>query len=381
MRYTKIVILALAGALLIGATAVEIQAALSSANPGLPSVTVAGYAGGGAVARNQYSVMCVACHSRIPYSAAGANATHFVSNDAAPTNSGGGWTATEFNRATAERNGGEYFHIGAWSTAGIYSKYGNVTGPASATNAAAGTVGYELATTGVAAATLNGYDIICESCHNIVRNVAGGNNLVEAPGDQVGAANGFQEATNSTLCVGCHGWMYDSNDAANAINVMANNGHYDNAWNGVAEVAGTERSNNSSHYIGGAKIDMNHHVLTGDAIDQTLATAGLLWRDVYTIPPGSARADITTAVGGNSAMPQQTTWQDGKTKSSVATRLNCLNCHMAGHGGDSTAGASILRDTNLGGRATGSIQRIGDSPRTWWDFTDENFCMDCHQVR
>jgi len=376
MRYTKVFITALAVAALIGATVSLAVAGLNPADPGLPTVS----AYGESIANNGMSAMCVACHNRTPYgTAAGASGTHFVFGGAGLlTNSGGGYTGS-YSKGGAVRDAGQYFHIGAWTTSGIYSKYGNDTANVSATNAPAGTVGYELATQGVAAATLTGYEIICESCHNIVVNVAGGNNLVDSPGDAPG--NQFRDSAVATLCVGCHGWMYDSN-AANSVNTMANGGFFDNVWNTVAEAGATVRNNNEQEYKDdGVPHAINHHMGTGDARVASIAAAYLNWSPTAAFSPNMVHDPIDTSVRAGFSYKLKATWGTGFVRGNDATDFSCIACHAAGHGGHNSVGASILRGTAQGPRT--SIERISDAS----DWKDQDasatagsatWCQNCH---
>lgn len=384
MRYTKITILVLTVVLLVGSSASMATAGLNPADPGLRSVDAYGITG---IAKNGMSAYCVACHRTTPYgTGAGATGTHFVyGGTGLTTNSGGGWVSTDYAKS-GERDLGQYFHIGAWQTAGIYSKYGNTSTNLSATNAAAGTVGYELAETGVGATTLNGHELICESCHNIVVNVAGGNNLVEHPGRAGEYGNQFRDSAVATLCVGCHGWMYDSN-AANAVNNMSAGGYFDNAWNHIAEsTSNAVRDSNAKEWKDdGAAHNVNHHMGTGDARVAAIATAYLNWSPTAAFSSSMTHDPIDTTTRAGFSYTLRATWGTGFARGDDATDFSCLACHAVGHGGHSSVGASILRGTATGA-ATTVIQRIGDSStaRNWKD-QDRNatagastWCQNCH---
>ena len=384
MRYTKILFKVIAGVAFVGATAAVSFAGMNPASPGLP--IVAAY--GTTVANNQMSSMCVACHSGAVYGAG--MASHFVFTDSAkPTHSGGGWTNLDYNKATtagtALREGGQYFHLTAWTTAGIWSKYGNFANKVSETAAPANTPGFE-STTKVAASALYTDEIICESCHNIVKNVAGGNNLVEKPGDATTptGALAFTDSKVATLCVGCHGWLYDSN-VVNAEN-NGPNGNFDNVWNMVGETGTTVKNSNAAEFKNdGVKHNVNHHVMSGDNRSATQATAMLNWSPTTQFDSTQAhRMSTAERLGNTYGLKASASWGAGFRPATTATNFSCLSCHTVAHGGALSTGASILRGT-ANGAAVSSLERISDGARSWKD-QDANvgagvgtWCQNCHK--
>ncbi|MDD5760911.1 MAG: NapC/NirT family cytochrome c [bacterium] len=140
-------------------------AAMNPANPGFPRVTTVF---GGTYDNNNYSAMCVVCHTRNPGARTADTAglgSHFIfgGTGVLPT------ANTGFERLTAwTGTGGPFF----WS--GGMSKYGKPNDNISI-----------VGTTG---------EMLCESCHNLLRNT-GVNKLLAAD----------NEATDpSALCEGCH---------------------------------------------------------------------------------------------------------------------------------------------------------------------------------
>ncbi len=135
------------------------RAGINPADPGLPTAQAYGtsYAG------NAASAMCVDCHTPNPKPNAG---THFVAHY-----DGSGVRTTQ-NLS--------YEKTDAWSGGAAYlSRYASPAPPDPAARSVTGQTG----------------EIICESCHNLVHNAAGGNNLLE----------GFRESQDpSALCEGCH---------------------------------------------------------------------------------------------------------------------------------------------------------------------------------
>ncbi len=382
MRYTKLLILALASASLIGAVAINSMAGLNPASPGIPSVTISGYGGGAALPNNQMSAMCVACHTRMVFGASAGS--HFVFDDAHQTNSGGGWTSADYSKTGIPRDAGEYFHVTRWAgNDNNFSKYGDLTNKRSATAATAGRVGYELAVTGATNANLATYEIICESCHNIVKNVAGGNNLLDVPGDAIGSSNQYAESKVATLCVGCHGWLYDSN-AANDNNSMANGAYWDNTWNLVFEATGAAKKNSNAAEFknDGVKHNINHHVMTGDKRDSFIAAAMINWTPTAQFDSVQTHTMDTTVRPATSGYVLKASWTAPFYRSSVSTNFSCYGCHMQGHGGAVSTGASILRGS-ASGNATSGIDRINDG-RGWKDQDAKisagaaTWCQNCH---
>ncbi len=369
MRYIQIL---LAAFCVLGLTLGAAYAGLNPQDPGL--------AGGTAVYNPNLSRICTDCHTNVP-SAETMRGSHFAYyvGSGLTTRTGGGWTGS----LNGPRANGAYFKASMWGTGAwrAWSKYGNTTDNTNRYTATASDNAGMGVTTAIGTA-YNSYQIICESCHSLVLNVAGGNNLV-APMTGAYAANTgtatqvnpWSNGDEATLCVGCHGFMYTTN----ATNTVA---RYSDTRNNN-EVAGSgKKDNNHFHYISGTQYAQNHHVMTGDAINSTMAGAGLLWRDVFVVPPDAAGTVDSGVVRGQ--MPQQASWvtDGGKAKASTTTYVNCVHCHSAPHTGDITTGASILRDTNAGGTNTGgAMARIGEGGRTWMGMSDVNYCNDCHTLK
>jgi hypothetical protein len=139
-------------------------AGLNPANPGLPQVTsqeAFGASGGNPINNNNLSAMCIECHTNNPKPNAG---THFIAH----FDGTGIRTTTDVS----------IIKLDAW-TSGALSKYGKKP--------------VTLASQSVTGET---GDMICESCHNLIKNVAGGNNLVDTYRADL--------ADPTPLCEGCH---------------------------------------------------------------------------------------------------------------------------------------------------------------------------------
>lgn len=376
MRHFKI---ALMGVCVV---ALSLGAAYAGVNPADPGLAV----------RNNSSNICIDCHTVAPGGGATHYGSHFVYDPTVTgtlTNSGGGGN---WNYDNAARDAGQYFKTTQWAESTGYSKYGNTADNTSVgagnDNAAYGSAVYLAASNSAYA----GHEIICESCHNVVKNVAGGNNLLapmtaltSAPSVQVSPV---QEANEATICVGCHGFMYG---AGTGYTATASPGTYYADARNTADVSpGGRKGNNGVHYINGAKYRQNHHVMTGDKILNADAALGLLWRDVLTVPSDGEETGVIDTASTRGQMPQRATWNNtdtaGKVKATTTTYLNCIQCHSAPHSGLAGTAASILRDQDAGGNATLStdrhtyIARIGENNRTWMGFNDYNYCQDCHTL-
>jgi predicted heme/steroid binding protein/ribosomal protein S27E len=257
---------------------------------------------------------------------------------------------------------------------GGYSKYGDVTNDNSYSTGTAGN--HTGVVDNATRANYSAREIICESCHNILVNVAGGNNLLgPAPAQTAAAA---EDTATPNLCVACHGDMY-SVSAANDNVGGTHQTKYNSARN-LNEIAGggARKGVNSIHTIQGGIYANNHHVTTGDTASSATVGAGITWRDTFAIDV--AMSPVANAVRAGAQMPMLATWIDSKSKPTTA--VSCLNCHAGGHSGNQYTGASILRDGSAlkaAAPATG-VSRLGESTRTWLDFTDVQYCNDCHTL-
>lgn len=373
MRHTRKLILLLLSVLLIAGAPVLVGAGLNPARPGLAPAVYAGKT----LQNNAFSAMCVDCHSTVPVRGTHTG-SHFVSKGpdvtgADVTHSGGGFGTPGQQSQAGVRTNGAYFKVSAWSS-GAASKYGDVSTDNSYSTVSTGNH------TGVVDNTASNYanrEIICESCHNILVNAAGGNNLLTTPVAQT------DDATPS-ICIGCHGDMYDD-DAPSAqgvptgANALVNTTKYNDARN-INEVSGGRKGVNSIHVVEGKVYDMNHHVTTGDWVTAAIVGVGQTWRDTLAISADAVLNPVSNQ-GTRGQMPQQANWKDGKQKPTTA--VSCLNCHTHGHGGNAYTAASILRDTDPLKTAAPAnpTDRLSDTGRGWFDFNDVLFCNDCHTLR
>jgi hypothetical protein len=348
-------------------------AGINPADPGLPTGVTAN--------KNINSAMCVDCHTQNPKNNLGTG-SHYVNTlgTAGATNSGGSGVQNSGGAAALVlRDAGQYFKITNWAvgttpaTTGWPSKYRN--NAATIVNQAPQLVSVvktmnNTSVLAIDATVAAGADIICESCHNVVGNVSGGNNLLSTQQE-------WQNNTESTLCVGCHGFMYTNDGTAATAN--GSNLNYANARNND-EVAGSgKRGNNEVHWIQNVAYPQNHHVMTGDVINGTTAGAGLLWTDNLIVH----YSDTTDNASTKGTYAQRASWLNNLTKSTDATRgLNCTNCHAPAHGQGGSAAASILRNATYStAPAAGGLARISDRSAgslQWKRINDLGFCGQCH---
>ncbi len=271
---------------------------LNPADPGLPVVD--NVYGRNGIANNNVSAMCISCHTAVP---SAGRTTHFVSHYS--TKDGANRTTTPTGESSKERTA-------AWTGSGWASRYGNFT-----------TWTSDNTTTG---------EMICESCHSIVRNVAGGNNLLESslPADPRPSQPNTLSSTSTTLCEGCH-------------------------------VSGTL----PGHYP---------HPMTGDLTGDgsPLSNADSPFTRAY-VNPG-------TEMGGSGS----------EVKYPAANALPCLSCHGNGHTGYPGTGARIVRrgygrDPNaLGSGVTGldntGIDRQVDKDPVHMISNFTPLCDACHKT-
>ncbi len=364
---TKRVLAVLCASLLAGPA----MAGINPADPGLPTADTTNNAGsssytGFTAGNNQASAMCVDCHTVQPK----AGGSHYVNatNSAGATNSGG--SGIDNTGAITTRDNGAYFKVSLWNANGsngaaTYSKYRNGTTSVVPDNTIAGV---KTATADATLSNYANYDIICESCHNIIVNDAGGNNLLETQ-----ANNEWEDADVAALCVGCHGFMY-TNQVDQSGSGLAN---WSDPRNNNEVAGGTARKgNNEYHWVKGVARPQNHHVMTGDVIDSTQASLMVLWTDNDVVSYTDSPISNTSTKG---TYPQRATWLNGLTKPSGGG-LNCTNCHAPAHGQNASPGASILRNATYttAAHALGPIARISDRGG-WKKIDDLTFCGQCHE--
>jgi len=347
----------------------------SAINPADPGLADASAYGQKAIKNNGSSSLCVECHSENPSQQM---ASHFVMNydgvSLRITNSGGGWDGSYYG----VRDAGQFFKITPWTVSeggnGGTSKYGDskTFDSYKYEESRIGDTNDDTSFSSMSPSMFSEKEIICESCHSLRTNVEGRYNLLayvtNSPyiGDNI---NG----SIADLCVGCHGFLYhDDGGVTNYLNIN---------WvdpRNLSRITQLRRGGNGRHYIAGVLTPRNHHVMSGDAIDIPLANAGLLMRDVSTMSPELISNPIRTD-SPKGSMPVSPVAALPIVLPENPLNLHCVTCHSAGHSGEPSLGAGILRGENLGGMDSGrGLDRISDG-RLYGNYDDRKFCRLCHQ--
>lgn len=366
--------------LLAGALALAVGPALAGINPlapGLPGQALLGDTaddwtmtdtkgyGAELVEGNGASAMCVECHSVNPsryviepaelgdYSTtantyviargasnadAGNWGSHTVTNALVGTvgvfgysNSGGGFSGG----FAGARNNGEYLKLTAWANNGV-SKYGNGGSGVTAPDSWVATVDT------IANADA---DMICESCHNVLRNTA------NPDGTGSGNANKlllglYDDNSNDSICVACHSGTGNETVSTGYAQFHANGNLM--AFNGSSR--------------------KRHHVLTGDnftnygtaGYDSTMwapkfsnkLTSGWCGTDAFAPSPSPAPTTYATSAvaefRGECNVSGVGTRSSGSLLGDIvavnATTILCVNCHRP-HNAKSESGAFIFRSS------------------------------------
>lgn len=303
---------------------------------------------GTAVANNNGSVMCVACHTRNPANITAPDLTknanhhmagsHFVTGDFKDTNRGGGYS----DGRGARNATGTYIYMAKNPPIGAtgwrnFPRYGKL--------AANGTIDNDIIADG--AANLDGAQMICYSCHSMKYNTSTNARLL---------ANGARN-DNAFLCISCHGDM-DAEIAAE--------------WEmhpGPAGTWGSTHHHRNSHSVDADtyyKGSVTQLKTTGSA---PLHNMGVVDENYY----GQARADgklmqMWAAGKGMLTGSHDLRWTGDRmvgaapNSGSINPTTNktgvgggtliCTNCH-AGHFGESSTGATVLL---RGGTVTESVK-------------------------
>lgn len=353
--------------------AVPAFAGLNPARPGLPAANAWAVTG---IANNQSSAMCVDCHNANPLENRTAaryttwqtshnafKGTHYVG---LATNSGGGITAA--TPPLTPRVNSQYFMLGNWDgRTGQVSKYGTSDAPYTSYVTDGTLIRNATVDTG-AGGSFDTREIICESCHSIVVNEAGGRNLlggaVYLPANSTTGKVTGTTAVGTAFCEGCHGDMTRADAPANN------------------EVDG------SNHHV----VNMVNAVTLPNQITDAKANNQLLWAPGRTAT-GPDRA-MSTAPAYGTIEEQEIayrilgSWVGGVAVKQAGGLFNCSDCHAFGHGGRTDTGARILRSgrtTEVGYNTGTGIDRLetmivrNDTSGALTVFrNDAGYCNGCH---
>lgn len=369
-------------------------AALAGINPassGLPDVTLTTgdnnfYNISQTVPGNRASVMCVACHTRNPAARTpfrntngfGYVGSHFVTQFTNDTSEGGGYADGSGTKTRANRIAG-----------GIYMADNN---PANMTiaNNWYGLPRYAYDNGGALANTVDpqaqAAQMICDSCHSIVRNL--GTAKLLATGFANGgtttstALMGVPGTTTPVLCIGCHGnmeayinaeWQYHPVGAT--------------AWGGTHHHRNTP---GTAVYLGNAAGTSITNMAQMDPADYNEVSTTVY--QMWAAGPGGLTAARATNWTSNPERVKPIFADNGMIAPRAGNNgLLCTNCHRA-HNADSSAGATILmRSTDVTAMRSGTIAtdnnsawrgltRIADAGGRAAAFSNTNpLCLACHR--
>jgi len=330
--------------------------------PGLPNATAWGRTG---IANNGASGMCVDCHTANPSNRAlrwygnanGARTgsrsltgmqttdsagTHWVNPTG--TNTGGGYAG---NKAGAVRTTGEYEKITLW-TAWNGGTPPNTTTSKYATADNVSTGGFQASDNTDRAPTRGG--MICESCHNIIKNAQSGGETIDAtnfPGNR----KLLKWATNNgsgDLCAGCHGNMdrMINNDEGNYFaNQTTGRDHHRNT-----QGPNTGSGNNA---YGGTIAAFGENMAQIDKTwyDNNVTLQGKMWAVSSGLLTGLPRALSFNPANNAGILATPLTTGDITLFNNVNT-LTCSQCHRAHMA--NTAGGSLIVKTGTGAPVIGT---------------------------
>jgi len=334
----------------------------------------------------QASVMCVACHTRNPgardayRSANGFNYTgsHFVTRTFADTSKGGGYSDGSSGKTRLDRQ--------AAGTA-IYMA-DNTSGNITVANGWYGLPKYGWLNSGVpdnttTPRTATNPQMICESCHNITKNIGPAKLLASAFANGAATSGGGKGTQVPNLCIGCHADM-DANVNAEWQYHPLTTG----TWGGTQHhrnTPGTALYFGSATQIASGTHDMGR-------IDPTYYNqniGGNIYQ-MWAAGPGGLTAGRAIDFTSN---PQRVKpMADNNQIQPSAATLLCTNCHRA-HNADGTAGATILmRGTMAFTTAMGTgtapsdaatahygVRRMEDKGGRGSAFSSTNpLCLACH---
>ena len=374
---------------------------LTASDNSFYSMTVA------AVPGRQGSVMCVACHTRNPSAriaytppTTGAKVdymgSHWVTRTFADTSKGGGYSdgsTTPAIKLRANRSAAGTAIYMADNTSGAIT--GNVVGDVP--TRWFGRPKYGVLTGGVPDNTFDprtgtGQQMVCESCHNIVRNIGPAKLLATGFANGATTSSGAKGTQVSVLCVGCHGNMNADLNAEWQLHPLTAG-----TWGGTQHHRNT--SGATPLYLGSATpIAVGTHDMgamnvayygTGGVGGQTIAAAQYqMWA------AGAGTLGATRAINYTTNTERMKTMADNNQIQPSASSLTCTNCHRA-HNADGTAAGTILMRGTLAfttPMGTGALPDLttANAPRGLFRMEDKGgrggafnstnpLCLGCHQ--
>ncbi len=377
----------------LAVTPFAVQAGINPATLNLPAVQLITtdnnfYNRSDLVPGARASVMCVACHTRNPSARTFYRQTrndftligsHWVTSNFADTSAEGGYsdgTAPKVRPATlpgarnyfADNTGTNMTVANGWYGA---PKYGYLNGSV-------------IDNTNLRA---TGTQLICESCHNIVRNI-GPAKLLATGFANGGAAQstllpGVPALNTPVLCIGCHSDMDAGVNKEWQFHPLTTG-----TWGGTHHHRNTP---GTAVYLGaGAVLAGDSGMQNMTATDYNQVLGGNTFQ-LWAAGPGQLTGTRALSWTANPARIKPLAGSDNGQIGPRSTNLMCTNCHRA-HNAESVAGATILmRGTDTaqigaGTAPTGASDswrgttRMNDRGGRGAAFTNTNpLCMACHR--
>lgn len=355
--WKAITLSACAVALLFAGVAV---AGMNPTNQGLPNIQPSSITGNiglsSALTDNQYggtgSLMCVACHGRNPSAriaaptgtsqAADRHGSHWVTYTYADTASAGGYPGDGGKSGSGAF--GKYLHRGPWAATASpsrstgSSKYTRIVGTGAFT--------FQDSQPATSVTPDNTYQLICESCHNILLNTGPKKLLAQAIPNAQLADNG------ATLCAGCHGDM--RSELNNEPNYFKTTGAQDHHRNQVQNITNW----GTGLYTGTGSLTARGNFVTLDQLSLAVYDNANLWG--WAVGPGQPPSPITTTA--REIVPAVVSVTNGVAIPSGG-ELHCSSCHRA-HNAISSTGALIIQAGTATGTAFGLLTNADASYAT-----------------
>jgi hypothetical protein len=316
--------------------------------------------------------------SGLPQSDNTAHGSHWVTLNFQDSSTHGGYPDANANKNTTAI-AGEYIHRGPWSGSASGPRLSSGTSRYSSISSGV-VVNYEPGAAGTidnTAGNANNTQIICESCHSIVKNIGPKKLLAQAIPNHTSVDNG------ASLCIGCHADMRTevNNEPRYFDDASGAQDHHRNAGPTVTGFASLYTGTST---LGAGSFSMNQLDLNGWD-NNTLR--------YWSIGPGELSSISTTErdiiVG--------TVNVTNGVETSSSGDLHCQSCHRA-HNAVSSTGSLIVQrgssDTSFGLLTTGDSdysthgwvqnQRLKGTPTSSSNklISDEQgLCIGCHTQR
>lgn len=413
----KIFAILAVASLSLAALAGVASAGINPATYGLPNVTLAPTDNSfysltvASVPGARGSVMCVACHTRnpsartdfatlnFPGTIAGARVnymgSHWVTRTFADTSKGGGYTDGTSPK-NVRRPTNVYFadNVGQNNAGGMLVANGWYARPK-----------YGVLISGAPDNTYDstvGTQLICESCHNIVKNIGPAKLIASAFANGATTSHAAKGTQDPDLCIGCHGNM--NAGGATAVTGLSGEWQLHPLTGGAESWGGTQHHRNtSSHatpfYFGSATPIPNATHDMGLMARSYYGTGGVGGGQVisgarYQMWAAGAGTLVDHAVNSATTERLKGTALDNAQIGTSTNYLLCTNCHRA-HNADGTAGGTILMRgsmavaTALGTGALPDLTTV-NAPRGMFRMEDKGGrtsafnstnpnCLACHQ--